>query len=130
MSCAVRLREVGYEGRITLLTDEPRLPYDRCARQVSSQDAFADHRCRTHLSKEPVKGSNDPVQMLFMQDQVAQMSIEVRTDIYVEDIDFERQRVILEKDESLRYSELVLATGSRPKVRRGRASHLSLVALT
>ena len=94
---ASSLRQKKFDGPITILSDEPVLPYQR-----------------PPLSKEYIKGEVTEQQVLLRpQDFYASRNIEVRLDARVAAIDRASRRVVLANGEALGYGSLVLATGAR-----------------
>jgi 3-phenylpropionate/trans-cinnamate dioxygenase ferredoxin reductase subunit len=94
----VALRDLKYPGRITLLSDETRLPYDR-----------------PPLSKGYLQGkvAEDKIRLLTAE-QLAQLQIEWRGGVAASGLDRERRRVRLADGSSIGYEQLVVATGARP----------------
>lgn len=97
-SAAAFLRQYGYEGAITLIGDEPHLPYQR-----------------PPLSKAWLKGeaSGDDL-YLRPQDFYDEAAITVRLNTVVDAIDPAAHQVRL-GDETLSYDHLILATGSKAR---------------
>ena len=96
---AVSLRQAGYEGRIIVCGDEPVPPYQRpplSKKYLSGELA----RERLFLRPESFYAAND---------------IELRPGSAVREIDPGRCAILLEGGESLAYTDLVIATGSRPR---------------
>lgn len=96
---AAQLRENGHQGDITMVGDEPWLPYQR-----------------PPLSKAFLKGEPDP-QSLYLKsaDWYAQQHVAVRTGESVVAIERSARQVVLASGERLSYDYLVLATGARPR---------------
>lgn len=93
------LRRFGWQGGITLISDEPVLPYHR-----------------PPLSKDYLKGVRTRDQLLIRRDTVyEQAQARVFLGRRVEAIDRAAQTVTLEDGERLTYAHLVLATGSVPR---------------
>ncbi len=94
----IALRDLKYPGRITLLSDETRLPYDR-----------------PPLSKSYLQGkvAEDKIRLLTAE-QLAELHIEWRGGVAASGLDRERRRVRLADDSSIGYEQLVVATGARP----------------
>ncbi|HEY1279145.1 MAG TPA: FAD-dependent oxidoreductase [Acidimicrobiales bacterium] len=91
-------REAGYEGRIVLIGDERRCPYER-----------------PPLSKAVLRGDADPATaQVHPDDFYATHDIEVVTDT-VTGLDAERRILRLARDESLPFDTAVLATGAQPR---------------
>ena len=96
---ALSLRQAGYEGRIVVCGDEPVPPYQRpplSKKYLSGELALE----RVFLRPESFYGTHD---------------IELRLGNAVREIDPERRSVVLDGGESLAYTDLVIATGSRPR---------------
>ncbi len=97
--CAALLRQYGWTGPITLLGDEPHLPYQR-----------------PPLSKAWLKGEADAESLLFRPAEFyAENDIAVRTGVHVEAIDREAWTVTLRGGEALPWDRLILATGARAR---------------
>ena len=96
---ALSLRQVGYEGRIVVCGDEPVPPYQR-----------------PPLSKKYLSGEL-ALERVFLRPEsfYATHDIELRLGNAVREIDPERRSVVLDGGESLAYTDLVIATGSRPR---------------
>ena len=96
---ALSLRQAGYEGRIVVCGDEPVPPYQR-----------------PPLSKKYLSGEL-ALERVFLRPEsfYATHDIELRLGNAVREIDPERRSVVLEGGESLAYTDLVIATGSRPR---------------
>lgn len=97
-SCVAKLRNGGFEGRVTLIGAEPALPYQR-----------------PPLSKAYLLGEM-PLERLFLRPDsfYTDNNIEVRTGQTVTAIDTAAQTVTV-GDEVLEYTDLVLTTGSVPR---------------
>ncbi len=96
---AISLRQAGYEGRIVVCGDEPVPPYQR-----------------PPLSKKYLCGELARERMLLRPDSFyATQGIELRLGGAVREIASERRAVVLDGGESLDYTDLVIATGSRPR---------------
>ncbi len=95
---AQALRDLKHSGRITLLSDEACLPYDR-----------------PPLSKSYLQGkaSEERIQ-LIAANKLAELDIEVRLEQAVCGLDRNRRRVRLAGGTSVDYGRLVVATGARP----------------
>jgi len=96
---AEALRSGGFEGSITVLGDERYGPYHR-----------------PPLSKAWLAGDMDSAQLVMRApEMLARKNIELRTNIAVTAIDRSTQSVKLSDGSALRYTGLVLATGSTPR---------------
>ncbi|QIS15949.1 NAD(P)/FAD-dependent oxidoreductase [Nocardia arthritidis] len=94
---AEELRRAGYAGRLVLVGDEARLPYDR-----------------PPLSKQFVRGETDDT-TLRPAAFFAEKRIELRLDAAAVGVDTEARRVELADGGSLAYDQLIIATGLRPR---------------
>ena len=96
---ALSLRQAGYEGRIIVCGDEPVPPYQR-----------------PPLSKKYLSGEL-ALERVFLRPEsfYATHGIELRLASAVREIDPDRRSVVLDGGESLEYTNLVIATGSRPR---------------
>lgn len=91
------LRQEGWSGAITLVSDEPMLPYHR-----------------PPLSKAFLSGDTSEQELLIRPQQFYdQERVNVLFDTRAVAIDRERKQVVLDSGARLRYSKLVLATGAR-----------------
>lgn len=98
-SMGATLRQEGWDGRITLVGEENRLPYHR-----------------PPLSKAYLCGDKD-ADALFIRPQAfyEAQGIELRLGVRAERIDRESRRVLLSDGGSLDYSHLGLLTGALPR---------------
>ncbi|XP_035242345.1 apoptosis inducing factor mitochondria associated 4 [Anguilla anguilla] len=94
--CAETLRQENYGGRIVMVTREDLPPYDR-----------------TKLSK--VLNVDRSSILLRQMEFLEQHDIEVWTQKQVESVDTERGAVTLSDGSELRYDQLLIATGCRPR---------------
>ncbi|SFQ44727.1 3-phenylpropionate/trans-cinnamate dioxygenase ferredoxin reductase subunit [Roseivivax halotolerans] len=97
-ACVARLRSKGYEGRITLIGEEPVPPYQR-----------------PPLSKAYLLGEM-PLERLYLRPEsfYAENGIELRLGARVEAID-PAAKIVTVEGETLAYDDLVLTTGSTPR---------------
>ncbi|WP_299771117.1 FAD-dependent oxidoreductase [uncultured Tateyamaria sp.] len=97
-SCVAKLRNGGFEGRVTLIGSEPALPYQR-----------------PPLSKAYLLGEM-PLERMFLRPDsfYTDNKIDLRTGQTVTAIDTAAQTVTV-GDEVLDYTDLVLTTGSAPR---------------
>ena len=96
---ASTLRSLGFEGRITLVGDEPHLPYDR-----------------PPLSKEVLTGEKEPADAFFRPlGYFEEQNIELRTGVRAVGIDAGARTVRLAGGEELEYGAAVIATGARAR---------------
>jgi len=105
--CCSALRRLGHDGPITLIGDEPRLPYDR-----------------PPLSKEALAGAEpDAALDLRPTRWYAEHDIDVRTGVAARGLDADARRVTLAvpggdpRPEA--YDRLLIATGARPRTLPG-----------
>ncbi|MBF6512807.1 NAD(P)/FAD-dependent oxidoreductase [Nocardia cyriacigeorgica] len=94
---AEELRRAGYEGELILLGDESRPPYDR-----------------PPLSKQFVRGETDDT-TLRPAEFFTEKKIDLRLNQEAVGVDAEARRVRLADGSVLDYSELIIATGLRPR---------------
>lgn len=97
--CAVSLREAGYEGAVTLISDETVNPYHK----PPLSKAFL---------KDPEAGS----QPLRAESYYAGHDIEFLQGKWVKAIDREAKELAFDDGSALGYEYLVLATGTRPRM--------------
>jgi len=95
---ALALRELGYEGPVTLVGDEPHLPYER-----------------PPLSKEAMTGEAPAIKAITSEEILAERSIRHIHSVRAEAIDRAGHVVRLSDGSSLPYDKLLLATGSLPR---------------
>lgn len=97
--CAEALRSAGHRGRITIVADEPRYPYERPA-----------------LSKEFLDGVIEPAAMEVRPEQwYADNAIDVHTGVRVARLDRTGKSITLASGACIPYDVAVLAVGSRPR---------------
>lgn len=98
-AAARKLRELGFEGHIVMITADDQPPYDR-----------------TGLSKDFLKGSVDAASLtLNPQDFYKTHRIEVIVGQRVKSLDSHKRVVHLENKISLFYDRLLVATGGKPR---------------
>ncbi|WP_346915448.1 FAD-dependent oxidoreductase [uncultured Roseibium sp.] len=107
-SCAERLRKKGYDGRIVLIGAEPYFPYQR-----------------PPLSKKYLSGEWERDRLLlrpetFWRDQ----DIELKLGTGVTRLDADSRKLLV-GDEEVRWSRLLLATGTRPRRLPGVSGEMS-----
>ncbi|ACK50429.1 FAD-dependent pyridine nucleotide-disulphide oxidoreductase [Methylocella silvestris BL2] len=95
---ALELRALGYEGRITLIGDEPYPPYER-----------------PNLSKEMISDVQTKVSWVSGEKDYADAEINIFLATRVERIDRAKQSIFLNDGTTCDYEYLVLATGGRPR---------------
>lgn len=93
---AKALRDSGFNGRITLIGDEPEYPYER-----------------PPLSKAFLKEPGSPLPYVLTPDSYEALGIKLITACSVEAIDRAARQVRLSTGSTLAYDQLLLATGSR-----------------
>jgi NADPH-dependent 2,4-dienoyl-CoA reductase/sulfur reductase-like enzyme/nitrite reductase/ring-hydroxylating ferredoxin subunit len=96
---AAELRRIGFGGRVTLLTREDRLPYDK---PNLSKDYLAGRAPEEWI---PLRGEED----------YAGNRIDLRLNTTVDSIDPARGEVRLASGETIAFDRLILATGARPR---------------
>ena len=93
-----RLRRVGYEGALAMVSAEPGLPLDR-----------------TELSKNYLTGAKQAADLpLLTSDWYAEHDVEARLGVTATSLDLAERVVTLSDGAELGYDALVLATGSAP----------------
>lgn len=108
LATAETLRREGYEGEITLVGAEPRLPYDR-----------------PPLSKQILAGEWDSDRLaLRSDDRLASLNLDWRLGTAATGLDLSAHEVELEDGSSLGYDALVIATGVRPRRLPGEGAHV------
>jgi len=96
---SAELREAGFAGRVTLITNEPHEPYDR-----------------PPLSKAVLLGEKSPGDCaLFADTFFHDHAIDLMRSTEVVEIDREGRAVLLANGERIGYSRLLLATGASPR---------------
>lgn len=97
LAAAETLRQAGFKGKITLISKESALPYDR-----------------TMLTKIPLK--SDEKLEIRKQDFFDKYGIEVLNNTEVIKVDLENNEVALKDSSHIKYSKLLLAPGVKPKL--------------
>ena len=97
-AAAETLRQVGFQGNITILTQEKELPYDR-----------------TKLSKTYVQSDNSELQELRSHSFYQQHHIDIRTGVKVTKLDTSTCQLKDSNGQNYRYDALLLATGGRAR---------------
>ncbi|WP_306319166.1 MULTISPECIES: NAD(P)/FAD-dependent oxidoreductase [unclassified Streptomyces] len=97
LRAAEQLRAAGWQGPVTLVGDEPHMPYNR-----------------PPLSKEVLAGKA-PFESLAFRPRAAVADVEWRLGTKVVRADLDRRAVALDDGDTLTYSGLVVATGMRPR---------------
>ncbi len=96
---AFALREVGYDGPVTLIGEEPHLPYER-----------------PPLSKAAMVSEEHPTPVTVTDHQrLADNNISLISSVRASGIDRESRTVLLEDGRVIPYDKLLLATGSAPR---------------
>lgn len=99
LQVADSLRRKGYDGAITLIAEEAHLPYQR-----------------PPLSKKFLEGALDEARLTLRPEKFyADRSIDVKLGTKVTHIDRQGKTVLTDRDETIAYEHLVLATGARPR---------------
>jgi 3-phenylpropionate/trans-cinnamate dioxygenase ferredoxin reductase component len=97
-SAALSARHNGYDGRITILSEEPDLPYDR-----------------TPLSKAVLQSKREPSELGFQPDgDYSGDDINVLSETRAEGVDFENRRITVSHGDPVEFDDLLIATGARP----------------
>jgi 3-phenylpropionate/trans-cinnamate dioxygenase ferredoxin reductase subunit len=95
----INLRANGYEDSITLIGDEPHLPYDR-----------------PPLSKSAITSAGDPSPVWLLDDGiVASLKADVRKAVAALSINRAAKSVELSDGSSIAYDKLLIATGAKPR---------------
>lgn len=103
VSAAASMRSAGYEGSITLVGDEPDLPYRRPT-----------------LSKEYLRRERDAEGIRIKKEQwYADKRVDLALGRAVTEVDPDAREVRLDDGSSLAYGQLLLATGGRPRLLPG-----------
>ena len=97
LAAAETLRQAGFKGKITLITKESALPYDR-----------------TMLTKIPLK--SDEKLEIRKHDFFEKFGIDVLNNTEVIKVDLENNEVALKDSSHIKYSKLLLAPGVRPRL--------------
>ncbi|MDG4894571.1 FAD-dependent oxidoreductase [Mesorhizobium sp. WSM4976] len=95
---ALALRDLGYDGPVTLVGDEPHLPYER-----------------PPLSKEAMSGEAPSIKAIATDAVLAERAIRHIHSVLAVAIDRAAHTVQLSDGSSLSYDKLLLATGSVPR---------------
>jgi len=103
LNAAEALRRAGFEGQITLLGEEPHLPYDR-----------------PPLSKQVLAGDWEPERTALSDaEELAADSIDIRLGEKASALDLVSRRLTHENGETLDFDGLVIATGARCRTLTG-----------
>jgi 3-phenylpropionate/trans-cinnamate dioxygenase ferredoxin reductase component len=95
---AETLRQEGFDGRLTLIGDEPERPYER-----------------PPLSKGHLRGETDEVPYVHDESFYTENHVELLTSTRVTGIELGLRELLLEGDRRLGYDRLLLTTGSVPR---------------
>lgn len=99
LSCAAKLRALGFDGPVTLIGDEPHLPYQR-----------------PPLSKKYLTGEMDAERLLLRPPEwYREQNVTCLTGQRAVRIDRETRSVTLQSGETVSYGSLLIATGCRPR---------------
>lgn len=110
---AKTLRDRGYTGKLTVVSDEPYDFYER-----------------PPLSKAALLDGNAPLSRLFSEQVVAGLNIDWYRPLRAEAIDVQQQIVSLSDGRQLQFDQLLIATGGRPRLPDARwASHPRVMTL-
>lgn len=96
---AKTLRDRGYSGRLSVISDEPYDFYER-----------------PPLSKAALLDGSAPLSRLFSDEVVAGMNIDWYRPLRAEAIDGQQQIVTLSDGSQLQFDQLLIATGGRPRL--------------
>jgi len=95
--CVVTLRQSGWNGDIILIGDEPNVPYHH-----------------PPLSKDYLSGEKTSDELLIRPEEAyAAANVTLKIGTRVTAIDCDAKTVVTDKDETIAYDKLVLATGAR-----------------
>lgn len=110
---AKTLRDRGYAGRLTVVSDEPYDFYER-----------------PPLSKAALLDGNAPLSRLFSEEVVAGLNIDWCRPLRAASIDAPQQIVHLSDGRQLQFDQLLIATGGRPRLPEARwAEHPRVMTL-
>lgn len=99
LSAVETLRQEGFAGRLMLIGEEPRLPYDR-----------------PPLSKQVLAGSWSPTRTSLRPDEhYGDLDVDVRLGVRAAGLDVASQIVMLDDGETVGYDGLIVATGVEPR---------------
>ncbi|MEU5029117.1 NAD(P)/FAD-dependent oxidoreductase [Streptomyces milbemycinicus] len=99
LATAEALRNKGYDGSLTLVGDEPHLPYDR-----------------PPLSKQVLSGAWQPERVRLRDDEaIGRLDADFQLGRRATGLDLVRRKVLLDGGDRLAYDALVIATGVTPR---------------
>jgi 3-phenylpropionate/trans-cinnamate dioxygenase ferredoxin reductase subunit len=99
MAAGLALREQGYGGPVTLIGDEPHLPYER-----------------PPLSKQAMLATEEPVPAVIAEAaHLAALKIDLVSGVTVATIDRADKQVLLGDGSAIAFDKLLLATGATPR---------------
>lgn len=101
LSAAQELRSTGFSGELTVVDQDPYMPYER-----------------PPLSKGLVPGITSPLAPLVDEETLRELDIELICGTAVHGLDMVRHRVELTDGQSLTAESVLLATGARPRTLR------------
>ncbi|MGA7439085.1 MAG: FAD-dependent oxidoreductase [Luteibacter sp.] len=97
-AAAQRLRDLGFDGSITMISNDVNRPYDR-----------------PNVSKDYLAGTAQPEWMPLKDDAFyRENGIELRLDVTVDHVNAEHRTVTLDSGDRLDYDTLLLCTGAEP----------------
>ena len=105
---AASLRQEKYEGSITIIGDEPHIPYQR-----------------PPLSKQYLSGEQ-AIERVYLRPEkfYADKDVTLKLGVNATEIDREAKQVVLDNGETVDYDKLIIATGSRPRMLNIEGSNL------
>lgn len=95
LRAAEALRRQGYDGRLTVIGDEPHFPYDR-----------------PPLSKQILRGEWQPEQIVLRRQPYEDLDLDLRLGTRATALEIAEQRVELEGERPVSYDGLLIATGA------------------
>jgi apoptosis-inducing factor 3 len=99
LACAIELRKLGYQGAVTMLSEDRDPPYDR-----------------PNLSKDYLAGNAQEEWMpLRSDDWYRDNEVELRLGTRVQALEIQKREVSLGPSERVAFDRLLLATGSEPR---------------
>lgn len=95
---AVQLREAGFQGRVTLIGEEPEAPYERPA-----------------LSKDVLRDDRGAPKVIASANQLAELDITWISGTRAVRLDRDRQEIALDDGRTVGYDRALIATGARAR---------------